>query len=64
MGHKTESRIRATQGHICAALAGCAPATGGGVFNTAVALGRMGVQAGYFSGLSDDLFGDMLRRDW
>lgn len=37
------------------------PCPGGAVFNTALALGRLGVPAGLFSGLSRDLFGDMLR---
>lgn len=36
------------------------PRPGGAVFNTAVALGRLGVRAGFFSGLSTDFFGDML----
>lgn len=36
------------------------PTPGGAVFNTAIALGRLGVQAGYFGGLSTDLFGTML----
>ncbi|SDE43010.1 carbohydrate kinase family protein [Limimaricola pyoseonensis] len=38
-----------------------APYAGGAVFNTAIALGRLGVPAGFFSGLSSDLFGDVLR---
>lgn len=38
-----------------------APFAGGAVFNTAVALGRLGAQAGFLSGLSTDFFGDMLR---
>ncbi|MBL4813660.1 MAG: carbohydrate kinase [Rhodobacteraceae bacterium] len=38
-----------------------APFAGGAVFNTAVALGRLGVQTAFFSGLSSDLFGDILR---
>jgi fructokinase len=37
-----------------------APCPGGAVFNTAVALGRLGVPAGFLSGLSTDLFGQML----
>lgn len=45
--------------------AGFAPYPGGAVFNTAVALGRLGVPTGFFSGISTDLFGqrldDMLR---
>ncbi len=38
-----------------------APHAGGAVFNTAVALGRLGAPVQFFSGLSDDLFGDVLR---
>jgi len=38
-----------------------APHAGGAVFNTAVALGRLGAPVQFFSGLSSDLFGDMLR---
>ena len=38
-----------------------APFPGGSVFNTAIALGRLGEASGFFSGLSSDLFGDMLR---
>ena len=38
-----------------------APYAGGAVFNTAIALGRLGVPAGFLSGLSTDLFGDVLR---
>lgn len=38
-----------------------APHAGGAVFNTAVALGRLGAPVGFFSGLSSDLFGDILR---
>ncbi|TKD03148.1 carbohydrate kinase family protein [Polyangium fumosum] len=37
-----------------------APYAGGAVFNTAIALGRLGVPAGFFSGLSTDLLGDIL----
>lgn len=36
------------------------PLPGGSVFNTAIALGRLGASAGWFGGLSDDLFGQML----
>jgi len=39
-----------------------APYPGGAVFNTAVALGRLGAPAGLFTGLSSDLFGQMLHR--
>ena len=37
-----------------------APYPGGAVLNTAVALGRLGVPTGFLSGLSTDLFGEML----
>jgi fructokinase len=39
-----------------------APYAGGAVFNTAIALGRLGVETGFFSGLSTDIFGEMLVR--
>lgn len=38
-----------------------APYAGGAVFNTAIALGRLGAPAGFFSGLSSDMFGAQLR---
>ncbi|NCO88107.1 MAG: carbohydrate kinase [Rhodobacterales bacterium] len=38
-----------------------APYAGGAVFNTAIALGRLGAGVAFFSGLSSDLFGDLLR---
>ncbi len=38
-----------------------APYPGGAVFNTAVALGRLGAPSGFLSGLSSDLFGEMLQ---
>lgn len=38
-----------------------APHAGGAVFNTSIALGRLGVPVQFFSGLSSDLFGDVLR---
>lgn len=37
-----------------------APHCGGAVFNTAIALGRLGVRAGLLTGLSSDLFGQRL----
>lgn len=37
-----------------------APHAGGAVFNTAVALGRLGAPAGFFSGLSTDFLGQTL----
>ena len=36
------------------------PHPGGAVFNTAIGLGRQGVDIGLFSGVSTDLFGDVL----
>jgi fructokinase len=38
-----------------------APHPGGAVFNTAIALGRLGAAVGFFCPLSNDLFGDRLR---
>ncbi len=38
-----------------------APYVGGAVFNTAIALGRLDVPVGFFSGLSTDYFGGQLR---
>lgn len=40
---------------------GFTPVAGGAVFNTAIGLGRLGLPVGFFSGLSSDFFGDMLR---
>ena len=37
-----------------------APHTGGAAFNTALALGRLGAQAGLLCGLSSDMFGTLL----
>lgn len=37
------------------------PFAGGAVFNTAIALGRLGAETGFFSGLSSDFFGQILR---
>jgi len=38
-----------------------APYVGGAVFNTAIALGRLGVPTEFYSGVSSDFFGQMLR---
>jgi fructokinase len=38
------------------------PMNGGSIFNTAIALGRLGVATGYFSGLSTDFFGESLQQ--
>jgi fructokinase len=40
---------------------GYVPFAGGAVFNTAIALGRLGAPTAFFTGLSTDLFGDVLR---
>lgn len=37
------------------------PFCGGSVYNTAIALGRLGVPTGFFNGVSTDFFGDMLK---
>lgn len=39
---------------------GFVPHSGGAVFNTAIALGRLGVQTGMLTGLSQDMFGQQL----
>ncbi|MVO18724.1 PfkB family carbohydrate kinase [Parasedimentitalea huanghaiensis] len=39
---------------------GFVPHSGGAVFNTAIALGRLGVQTGLLSGISSDMFGQQL----
>lgn len=44
-------------------LTGYVPYSGGAVFNTAIAIGRLGAEAGFISGLSSDFFGDQLRSD-
>jgi fructokinase len=36
------------------------PFNGGSIFNTAIALGRLGIITGFFSGISTDFFGDSL----
>lgn len=38
-----------------------APYAGGAVFNTAIALGRLGADVGFYSGFSQDFFGDLLK---
>ncbi|MBW6416613.1 carbohydrate kinase [Celeribacter sp. PS-C1] len=38
-----------------------APYAGGAVFNTAIALGRLSADVGFFSGFSQDFFGDLLK---
>ncbi len=43
-----------------AGVDGFVPHAGGAVFNTAIALGRLGVRAGLLTGLSRDMFGQQL----
>ena len=38
-----------------------APHSGGSVYNTAIALGRLGADVQFFCGISSDMFGDVLR---
>ncbi|MDI7862244.1 carbohydrate kinase [Rhizobiaceae bacterium n13] len=38
-----------------------APYAGGAIFNTAIALSRLGVPTSFFTGISDDMLGDILR---
>ncbi|MBU2868905.1 carbohydrate kinase family protein [Pacificibacter marinus] len=38
-----------------------APHAGGAVFNTAIALGRLGAKPAFFHGLSNDFFGELLK---
>lgn len=45
----------------CAGRQAFIPHPGGAVFNTAIALGRLGRPTALFTGLSRDLFGDLLR---
>jgi len=40
---------------------GFQPVNGGSVYNTAIALGRLGEKVGLFAGISTDFFGDSLR---
>ncbi|MGA9434175.1 MAG: carbohydrate kinase [Roseobacter sp.] len=42
---------------------GFVPHSGGAIFNTAIALGRLGVSTGFVTGLSTDLFGAQLAAD-
>ena len=39
------------------------PLTGGAIFNTSIALGRLNVSVGLLSGVSTDLFGEKLISD-
>ncbi|SNZ19158.1 carbohydrate kinase family protein [Cohaesibacter gelatinilyticus] len=42
---------------------GFVPHAGGALFNTAIGLGRLGVNAGFLSGVSSDLFGQQIRAE-
>ncbi len=42
---------------------GFVPHSGGAIFNTAIALGRLGVKTGFLTGLSTDIFGAQLEAD-
>lgn len=42
---------------------GFVPHSGGAVFNTAIALGRLGISSGMLTGLSRDMFGQQLQQD-
>ncbi|MEM8569946.1 MAG: carbohydrate kinase [Pseudomonadota bacterium] len=46
------------QGQAC-----FAPVSGGAIFNTAIALGRLGAHTGMLTGLSTDMFGQQLETD-
>ena len=39
---------------------GFAPYAGGAIFNTAIALGRLGIPTAFFTGLADDMMGEIL----
>lgn len=52
--------IPATCGDACEE--GFIPRAGGSVFNTAIALGRLGANVGFVSGLSTDMFGEILEQ--
>lgn len=55
-----EALIDMIPGETAAGQAAFVPHGGGASFNTALALGRLGVQAGLFTGLSSDVFGQQL----
>lgn len=56
-----EALIDMLPGSGAAGEAVYAPHVGGAVFNTAIALGRLGVPVGFYSGLSTDFFGADLK---
>jgi fructokinase len=56
-----ESLIDMIPAEIVSGGTAYAPHAGGAVFNTAIALGRLGAPSGMLTGMSEDLFGDLLR---
>jgi len=56
-----EALIDMIPGPVAGGGEGFVPHPGGAVFNTAIALGRLGAGAALLSGLSSDFFGDRLR---
>ena len=57
-----EALIDMMPGQTADGRAAFIPFAGGSIFNVAIALGRLGVPAGFYSGLSTDFFGTMLRQ--
>lgn len=55
-----EALIDMFPGPTLSGQAGFVPHTGGAVFNTAIALGRLGARTGMLTGLSRDMFGQQL----
>ena len=43
---------------------GFVPHSGGAIFNTSIALGRLGAPVGLLTGLSSDMFGHQLADEW
>jgi fructokinase len=56
-----ESLIDMIPAEIVSGGTAYAPHAGGAVFNTAIALGRLGAPSAMLTGMSEDLFGDLLR---
>lgn len=55
-----EALIDMIPGQTAGGQSAYVPCTGGAIFNTAIALGRLGVKAGLVSGVSNDSFGVLL----
>ena len=58
-----EALIDMIAGHTADGAPAFTPHTGGAVFNTAIALGRLGAPVGLLSGVSSDMFGQQLVAD-